>query len=286
MYFLLILTTFFWGSSWVVVKQLSSELDPILIAILRFALVSVFFLPVAIWLHRKGERIEKRDWGAIVSLALFGVMLLYILQYYGVSLTSTINASLMVSFNPATTLILSSIFLKEKIEKKKIVAIIIAFFGAFLVISNGNMLGTNIKDIAGSLLSLGSTISWAAYTILNKRALKKYSPLFITVYTSIIGLILLLPFALLSSPAQVLALSPYGWAGLLWLAITCTIFGYSIWSYTLGRIDASSTAIFIYLVPIFAVVLSYLFRGESITLYTIFGGLLIFAGVYYSTRAS
>jgi drug/metabolite transporter (DMT)-like permease len=286
MYFLLILTTFFWGSSWVVVKQLSSELDPILIATLRFALVSVFFLPVAIWLDKKGERIKKKDLGIMILLGLFGVTLLYILQYYGISLTSTVNASLMISFNPATTLVLSSIFLKEKIEKKKMIAIIIAFFGAFLVISNGNMLGTNIRDIAGALLSLGSTTCWAAYTILSKRTLKKYSPLLITVYTSIIGVILLIPFALFSPLSQVFALSPYGWAGLLWLAVTCTVFGYSVWSYSLERIDASSAAIFVYLVPIFAVVLSYLFRGESITLYTIFGGLLIFAGVYYSTRAS
>ena len=67
-------------------------------------------------------------------------------------------------------------------------------------------------------------------------------------------------------------------------ALTCTVFGYSVWSYVLEKIDASSAAIFVYLVPIFAVVLAHIFHGENLTQYTILGGLLIFAGVYYSTR--
>jgi len=285
LYLLLVLAALFWGGSWIVVKQLTADIDPVLIATMRFVIVSVILLPVAVWLYAKGERVKGEDFGMLMLLALFGVVLLYILQYYGVSMTTAINASLMATFNPAVTLLLSAAFLKEKISMEKIAAIAVAFLGAFFVITNGNMnFGAIAGDILGSLLSLASTSCWAVYTVVSKRATQRHSPLFITAYTSIIGALLFIPIMLLvSSPIKLVTLPLADWMGLFFLAVLCTIFAYSIWSYSLERLDASKTAIFIYLVPLFAVLLSYIYLGESITPYTILGGFLIFSGVYYST---
>jgi len=285
LYLLLVLAVLFWGGSWIVVKQLTADIDPVLIATMRFVIVSVILLPVAVWLYAKGERVRGEDFGTLMLLALFGVVLLYILQYYGVSMTTAINASLMATFNPAVTLLLSAAFLKEKISMEKIAAIAVAFLGAFFVITNGNMnFGAIAGDISGSLLSLASTSCWAVYTVVSKRATQRHSPLFITAYTSIIGALLFIPIMLLvSSPIKLVTLPLADWMGLFFLAVLCTIFAYSIWSYSLERLDASKTAIFIYLVPLFAVLLSYIYLGESITPYTILGGFLIFSGVYYST---
>jgi len=285
LYLLLVLAVLFWGGSWIVVKQLTADIDPVLIATMRFVIVSVILLPVAVWLYAKGERVRGEDFGTLMLLALFGVVLLYILQYYGVSMTTAINASLMATFNPAVTLLLSAAFLKEKISMEKIAAIAVAFLGAFFVITNGNMnFGAIAGDILGSLLSLASTSCWAVYTVVSKRATQRHSPLFITASTSIIGALLFIPIMLLvSSPIKLVTLPLADWMGLFFLAVLCTIFAYSIWSYSLERLDASKTAIFIYLVPLFAVLLSYIYLGESITPYTILGGFLIFSGVYYST---
>ncbi len=286
LYLLLVLAAFFWGSSWVVVKFLTADVDPILIATGRFMLVSLMFLPVAFWLHMKGERLERKDLGMLTLLGIFGVALLYILQYSGVNLTTAINASLMTTFNPAVTLLLSSFFLKERVDARKIAAIFIAFLGAFLVITNGDInFGTKMNDIAGSLLSLASTCCWAVYTVMSKKAVSKHSAIFLVVYASIFGTLLLLPIAFLTSPlSKFLSLSLQSWAGFLYLAVTCTVFAYFAWSYSLERIDASQAAIFIYLVPLSSIILSYIFRGENLAPYSALGALLIFAGVYYSTR--
>jgi drug/metabolite transporter (DMT)-like permease len=286
LYFLLILTAIFWGSSWVVVKHLTADLDPVIIATGRFLLLSLMFIPVVLWLHLKGERLELKDVGALALLGVFGVALLYILQYYGVNLTTAINASLMTTFNPTVTLLLSSLFLHERVSNKKIAAILIAFLGAFLVITNGDMsFGTRMNDIIGSLLSLASTCCWAVYTVMSKKAVEKHSALFLVAYTSIFGTLFLLPVASLNpAAAKLLSLSFSDGAWLLYLALTCTVFGYFAWSYSLERIDASQAAIFIYLVPLSSILLSYIFLGEHLTPYSTLGALLIFAGVYYSTR--
>ena len=241
---------------------------------------------MAFWLHTKGERLERDDLRTLVPLGIFGVALLYILQYSGVNLTTAINASLMTTFNPAVTLLLSSFFLKERVDNRKIAAIFIAFLGAFLVVTNGDMnFGTKMNDLTGSLLSLASTCCWAAYTVLSKKAVKKHSAIFLVVYTSILGTLFLLPVAFLTSPpSKFLSLSLYSWASFLYLAVTCTVFAYFAWSYSLERIDASQAAVFIYLVPLSSIILSYIFRGESLAPYSALGALLIFAGVYYSTR--
>lgn len=286
LYILLALAALFWGSSWVVVKFLTANVDPIVIATGRFILVSIIFLPVAFWLHMKGERVEKDDLAILIPLGIFGVALLYVLQYSGVSLTTAINASLMTTFNPTITLILSSFILKERVDAKKIAAILIAFLGAFLVITNGSMnFGMRINDITGSLLSLASTCCWAAYTVLSKKAVRKRSAIFLVVYTSILGTLFLLPIVLVTSSAsEFLSLPLYSWAGFLYLAVTCTVFAYFAWSYSLERIDASQAAVFLYLVPLSSIALSYIFLGESLTQYSALGALLIFAGVYYSTK--
>jgi drug/metabolite transporter (DMT)-like permease len=286
LYVLLALTAFFWGSSWIVVKSLTADLDPILIATGRFLLVSLMFIPVALWLHLKGERLEGKDVGMLILLGIFGVVLLYILQYSGVNLTTAINASLMTTFNPAVTLLLSSFFLREKIDFKKVAAILIAFLGAFLVITNGDMnFGTKMSDITGSILSLLSTCCWAVYTVMSKKAVGSHSAIFLVVYASIFGTMLLLPVALLTPTApRLLSLSLHDAGWLFYLAVTCTVFGYFAWSYSLERIDASQAAIFIYLVPLSSILLSYIFLGEHLAPYSALGVLLIFAGVYYSTR--
>jgi drug/metabolite transporter (DMT)-like permease len=282
-YLLLVLTALFWGSSWIVVKQLTSELNPIAIAAMRFLIVSLLFLPVAVWLHLHGERLKKNDFGKLVLLGVFGVALLYIFQYEGVNLTTATNASLMVAFNPSMTLLLSSFLLKEKIGFRKIAAIAVAFLGASLVITNGELnIGVRMNDILGSLLSLASTFCWAVYTVINKKFLETHSALFSTVYTSIFGAFILLP-ALLLSQSEIAQLSLYAWLGLIYLAVTCTVFGYLIWSYSLTAVDASQAAVFIYLVPLFSVILACIFLGENLTFYSAFGGFLILAGVYCST---
>ncbi|NYZ78957.1 EamA family transporter [Candidatus Micrarchaeota archaeon] len=286
LYLLLALTALFWGSSWIVVKSLTADLDPILIATGRFLLVSVMFIPVALWLHVKGERLEGKDVGMLILLGIFGVALLYILQYSGVNLTTAINASLMTTFNPTVTLLLSSFFLREKIDFKKVAAILIAFLGAFLVITNGDMnFGTKMSDITGSILSLLSTCCWAVYTVMSKKAVGSHSAIFLVVYASIFGTLLLLPVAFLTPTApKLLSLSLYDAGWLFYLAVTCTVFGYFAWSYSLERIDASEAAIFIYLVPLSSILLSYIFLGERLAPYSALGAVLIFAGVYYSTK--
>ena len=284
-YLLLLLVAISWGSEWVVVKNLTDEMSFVLIATGRFVLAALIFLPVAVWLHLKGERIERKDIPELLLLGIFGAALLYMLQDSGISMTKVINSSLMVIFNPAMTLLLSAFFLKERVDAKKIMAIFVAFLGAFLVITNGDMnIGTKMNDILGSMLVLASTFCWAIYTIISKSFVKRHSPVFITVYSSILGALMLIPIAFLaSSPSKFLTLSLYSFAGLLYLAIICVAFCYFAWSYALERIEASRTAVFTYLIPFFTVIFASIFLMESITLISAFGGSLIFLGVYYST---
>ena len=287
-YLLLLLVAISWGSEWVVVKNLTGEISFILIATGRFVLAALIFLPVAAWLYLKGERVEKRDIPELILFGIFGAALTYILQDSGISMTKAINSSLMVTFNPAMTLLLSAFFLKERVDAKKTIALSIAFLGAFLVITNGDMnIETKMNDILGSLLVLASTFCWAIYTIISKNFVKRHSPIFITAYSSILGALMLIPVAFLtSSPSKFLTLSLYSFAGLLYLAVVCVAFCYSAWSYALERIEASKTAVFTYLIPFFTAIFACIFLGESITPISAFGGLLIFLGVYYSTTGT
>src|SRR5665647_237817 len=117
-YIKLVITTFFWGGTFVAGKWAVGEAPPFFVAFLRFAIASVVLWALVAWRRRgSDERFpvpEGRDqWAGLFSIGLTGVFLYNFLFLTGLSWTSATNGSLIVAFNPLLTAILSAWWLKE-----------------------------------------------------------------------------------------------------------------------------------------------------------------------------
>ena len=265
---------FIWAGSFVAVKISVNQIDPITLAFLRFAIASPLML-VFLILSNQSKRIKRKDVPSIITLALTGVTLLYILQFYGIKFTTASNAGVLVNANVVFIAILSAIFLKEKMNLMKLGGIIFGFGGAAIIVSNNFSFNFNL----GNILVLLSALSWAIYSIVGKKLLEEYDEMVITTYAFILGTLFFLPF--IHFPKSI---SPISWMSILYLAILCSVFGYAAWYKALKEMEASKVAIYLTLIPLFSIILASIILHEKITPTIIFGAILIMIGIYLTEK--
>ena len=289
----LLATTFFWGGTFVAGKWAVREAPSFSVAFLRFATATAVLFAVIAWNSRKATQRGRfpvpegsDQWAVLFFLGLTGVFLYNFFFLKGLSLTTAANGSLIVSLNPLLTALLSAAVLKERIPPVRWAGLLLSLIGVGVVMTNGSFEALRSRSInPGDLLLLGAPLMWALYTVLGKRVLERLPPLTATAYASLFGTLLLFPAALLEAPPSetISGLSLWGWLSVLQLALLGTVVGFVWWYQGVADLGASRAAIFIYLVPLFGVLLSSLVLSETIGPARIAGGLLIVGGVSAGT---
>jgi drug/metabolite transporter (DMT)-like permease len=290
--FLMLTLIIFWGSSFVVVKLILNEgLTPVGIATFRFLIAGGFFL--AVLLLRKGVNrhyrllVEGRDALALLALALAGVTFFFTIQYTGIEMAgASIAAILVCLLSPILITVFSAKIFKEHLTKKQVLGIGIAAAGTFTVVVGGSpSFQGNTEFFLGTLLLLSTPLLWATYTLLGKKIMQRYDAFLVVAYVTMLGGLCLVPFSLAeNSFCQVFSLSLYEWLAILYLAVTCSLVGYYIWFYVLKKVDAAVTSSFLFVEPLITGVFAVTFAGETLNLFILAGGLLIFAGLYLVTK--
>jgi drug/metabolite transporter (DMT)-like permease len=290
-YIKLVMTTFFWGGTFVAGKWAVGEAPPFFVAFLRFAIASaVLFLLVAWNLRREGAGFPVprggAQWVGLFSLGLTGVFLYNYFFLQGLSWTTATNGSLIVAFNPLLTAVLSAWWLKERIRPVQVGGLLLALLGVGVVVTTGSLeVLRRLSFNPGDLLMLGAPLAWALYTIFGKKVLAWFAPLPATAYAALFGTLLLLPATAIEGSLRTGAtrLSVYGWMSVLQLALLGTVVGFVWWYEAVERLGASRAAVFVNLVPLFGVLLSALILSESLVVSQLAGGILVVLGVGIGT---
>ena len=283
---ILLVTTLFWGSSFAAAKYALAELAPLSLASLRFAISAVLYALVFLVLPKTRAKIARKDWPGLIGLAFLGVTLHFWVQYTAVAMTTATNASLIIATSPLAVAVIASLLYKERLTRNKALGIIISYAGVILVVTKGSLGSLWAPGyLLGNGIMVFNACCWALFTVLGGRMASKYPPFAIAAWIGIIGAIGLLPLGL---QAGVLTQLPKvtwdGWVAVLFLATFCTVIGYAGWYYALARLDASRTAVFQYLQPLYTMILASFLLGEVITWHIILGGALIIAGLLTASR--
>lgn len=290
--FLMLTLITFWGSSFVVVKLILREgLTPVGIATFRFLIAGGLFL-AALLLKKSVNReyrliVEGRDALALLILALTGVTFFFTIQYTGIKMAgASIAAILVCLLSPILITVLSARIFKEHLTKRQVFGIGTAAAGTFTVVVGGSpSFQGNTEFFLGSLLLLSTPFLWATYTLLGKKIMQKYDAFLIVAYVTMLGGLCLVPFSLAeNSFHQIFSISLYEWLAILYLSFTCSLVGYYVWFYVLKKVDATVTSSFMFVEPLITGVFAVTFVGETLNLFILAGGLLIFAGLYLVTK--
>ncbi|MZP29140.1 EamA family transporter [Heliobacterium undosum] len=292
-YLKLILTTCFWGGTFVAAKLAVQEAPPFYSATSRFTVATLVLFAIVAWeAYRPGGegRIPyPRGWRQILglfSLGLTGIFFYNAFFFTGLKFTTAANGSLVIAINPLVTAIFSALLLRERFRPIQAVGFLISFIGVVTVVSRGSLeVLRGLFFNPGDVILLGAPISWALYSILGKKMLGRFSPLVATAYATLFGTLLLLPAAFIETALtdRTAGFSWIGWTAILQLALLGTVLGFVWWYEGVNTIGPGPSAIFVNLVPVFGCIFGVVFLHEGVAWPQLAGGALVITGVLTGT---
>jgi drug/metabolite transporter (DMT)-like permease len=266
-------------------------LQPSIFILFRAAGAMLLFWIVFIF--RKREKIEKKDWLTLFWCGLFGVAINQLCFFHGLNLSSALNAGIIMAVNPMMVLILSAILLGIAISKQQLFGIIMGATGV-IMLTYSSAMGDKTTGW-GEVLLLCNSLSYAIYLIIAKPLMKKYSPLTVITYTFTFGalLVLLYPPTFSQAISTDFSIIPQTvWIKIIYVIVGVTFLTYLLTIYALKYLTATVSSVYIYLQPVLVIVFAFLFAflkiapdfTQIITIQKIGWMLLIFFGVYFTSR--
>lgn len=228
----------------------------------------------------KDRSIFRIRWKHIPIFLGTGVVsvLFFTLCYFSCQkLCSLAVAAVLLYTSPAFVVILSAVLWKDRITKKKLIALLLAFLGCTFV--TGLWSGDASVTAWGAALGVASGLFYGLYSIFGRYALAHYKPFTVTFYTFLFaGLGALAALR----PAELAA--GFAVPGIPWIAlgliVVCTVAPYLLYTYGLAGMDSGKAAILASIEPVTAAVVGVLAFGEPMSVMVLLGLLCILACVY------
>ena len=284
---LLVLATILWGGNFVIGRAVSDDIPPFTLALLRWFVALIVFLPIVIKKLKMDWPKLKANYPAVILMAITGVAAFNTLVYIGVHYTTSINASLMNSSTPIMIYILSFIFLKDRLNWKQIVGTAISLVGVLFILTSGSLSQLfSMQFNKGDLIVLIAVLCWAIYSIVVKRNAGKLPGDTTFFATIVLGFILLIPFASYELTTTNISIN---WslstvAAIIYVGTFASIVAFLSWNKGVVAIGANRASIFLNFIPLFATIFAALFIGETPTIAQLVGGLAIVIGVIIANR--
>ena len=284
-YLKLVLTMAIWGGAFTIGRVVAQTVSPFSAGFGRFAVASLFLWLLITLKGEKLARLNLRQGLLVFSLGLSGILIYNLCFFLGLQDIAASRAGLIIALNPVCITLASRIFLREKLTSWKLVGIAISLFGAAIIITEGNIRTIVSQGIGrGELAILGCVLSWTAYSLLGKLAMQELTALTTTTYGIWSGTVLLLPFAIWEQHQGLSQLNLFTALSFIYLGILATVVAFNWYYEGIQTIGAGKAAVFINLVPMFAILFGVIFLQESLTLAILLGGGLVILGVSLVNR--
>lgn len=247
--------------------------------VIRVTVAGALFIGYKLAMEK--EKVERRDYGLLILCGLFGVAINQLLFFKGLSITTPINAALMMTTTPILVLLLSGIFHDEKITWLKIAGVICGAAGAVLVILSGKEITHGSGQTMGDIFVLLNATSYAIYLVIVKPLMKKYHPITVITWVFIFGWFFVLPVGWSEFSAISWHVFPrHIWLELSFIVIFTTFFAYLLNTLAMRYAAPSVVGIYIYLQPALATLIALLLNRDEYPLIKVVATALIFLGVY------
>lgn len=259
-------------------------IEPFGFILLRVAGAAILFWLLGIWGPK--EKIATSDWPRLLGCTVFGMVINMLLFFKGLSLTTPINSSVIITISPILVLILAAILIKERITFLKSAGIITGLAGAIALVLFSKESTANAPNIPlGNLLVIINALSYGLYLILVKPLTSKYHPFTLMKWLFLLAVVINLPITLNEFlEVEWKALPKDAVLKMGFVVVGTTFLTYLLNVYALKELSAATISAFIYLQPLIAIIYAVATGADSLNLVKISAALLVFAGVYMVTR--
>ncbi len=277
------------GFSFMMSKTALNQISPIGLLAYRF-LIAFGVFEILRFSNIIKIKIHKKALFSIVLVAVFQPVLYFLFEVYGLAITASGEAGLMIALIPIFVTIFSALILKEKPSKLQLLFITISFCGVILIQFFKTRFAFESSLLGFSLLLL-AVISASLFNIASRKAAQNHKPHEITYMMMLIGalvfnFIYLIELALnenikyyFTNFANLSLMLP-----IIYLGTIASILGFFLVNYSLKHLPAHVSSVYSNIATIVAVIAGALFLNETVEFYHIFGGFMIITGVYGAAR--
>jgi len=265
--FAALLAVLMWACAFPATKYLHTEFSAFNIVLFRNLVASIFFL--ILFCFGKVKLPKKEDALTLAFIAITGLGAYQLLFANGVFLISPAVAAVLISLIPIFIILISTIFLKEKITKTQAMATILGFFGIFIMSSTKGFNGEGL----GYLFIILASIFFAIYSIFQKKFLKKYNVLDIVAYNIWIITICLswnLPDLISKINFNIQSLLSIAFIGIFSSSVA-----FILWFWAIHKTTAHKISLFLYIQPIFVAIISWYWLHDMPSSQEFLGGAII-----------
>lgn len=290
-YLLLIAGMALFGSATPVSKIVGAAFPAVLASGLRMLTAAAVLLPLLV--RRSGSLAEtlrdldRRDWLLLGGIAAIGTFGFTILLLFGLRIVPGSVGATVMATAPAVTAVGAVVFFHDSLDRWKGAGLALAVAGVLavnLATSGGDSGAGNVW--IGTLLVFGAVCCEAAYTLLGKRLTADLSPLAIAAVASVLAGVLFAPVAAVqSADFSWSGPSPSDWAALLWWGAATMGLGSVLWFRGMMRVSGTTASGFMAVMPVSALLLSYVLLGEAFRWIHIVGLAAVLAGLAAITYA-
>ena len=284
MYPLILLQQIIASSTHLFAKNITSVIHPSIVVLFRGCFSALAY---GMWLliaRRQLKTIEKQDIPWFFLLGALNMPINQLLFIWGVKYTTPANASLAYALTPAFVLIIATLFMGEKLTKKKGFGIAMAMIGTFIVLfEKGLAFGS--EQFLGNVMVLMASISWAVYTTVGKKFAMKYGGIYMTGITMLTGLMLYIPvIMMIPGIIEPSDFTTSMWFQLFYLGVVTSGVGYALWYIALTKMEASKLAVFNNIQPVLTTIMAFFLFNVIPSETFIIGAIVAIVGVIITQK--
>jgi len=246
-------------------------------AVILFWIISLFL---------KKEKIDRGDFMKIFIGSLLGMCINMLSFLKGLQLSTPVNSGIFATLVPIMILVLSYIFLGEKISNKKIYGVLLGFMGALLLVISVKENSPNAPNVVlGNILLMVNSSFYAAYVIVVKPLTQKYSTVTIMKWMFLSGFIISFPITISEFNEIDFPSLPFDAIWRIGFVIIGTTFmTYLLSFYALKTLQASTFGVFAYAQPLIAIFYAVASGNDFIDMIKIVACILTLSGVYLVSK--
>ncbi len=275
-YVLMVVAMLFWGVAWTVGKVAAEHSNAEVAAFWRYAISFLTIIPVVI-LMKIPMKSDRVGYGYMAASGLLTSLFNY-LFFAGLSHGQAgYGGTMVTALSPIFTYLISIAFLRLAVSIKQGFALVVGIFGALLLL-RVPFDGFAFLSVDSSYF-LGCAVVWSIVTVISQKATKRADPMYYTlVVFAITGFVNML-FALPHRPFDFLAYDSTFWAAIIFVGVIPGTFSTALFFISSGKVGASKTGVFMFIVPVGAILSSMAVYGEGVAPSTLIGCMLAFLAV-------
>lgn len=271
------------GSATSVSKIVTAAMPVFVASVIRMVIGACVLAPFAVGQWDRVRRLKRHDWLLIGLISLFGMFGFSALMLYGMRLVSGVAGAIVMSTTPAVTAIGSIVFLGDKVTWRKACAIFLAVAGVLILQlgqADAQSDGQGGKILVGSALVFGAVCCESIYTLLGKALSERIDPILVAFLAAALAIPLFLPFALWQwSDFSARQVDWRAWSAIAWYGAGTLALGTWLWYSGLEKVEGTVAAAFMGVMPVSALILSYVLLDEEFRWIHLAGFVTVFVGV-------